>query len=105
MECCGNTIKDLYGFSCPLKCSTYILQSASDKNKTYTSNNFELRLHFLRLLYVASTILFDRQSLIYSHPSLCHIDYGKSDDQSTHMTQKSTQQILSAFLIPLQTSL
>ena len=27
MECCGNTIKDLYGFSCPLKCSTYILQS------------------------------------------------------------------------------
>ncbi|WP_283586303.1 hypothetical protein, partial [Limosilactobacillus ingluviei] len=25
---CGNTIKDLYGFSCPLKCSTYILQSA-----------------------------------------------------------------------------
>lgn len=32
MECCGNTIKDLYGFSCPLKCSTYILQSVLFKN-------------------------------------------------------------------------
>jgi hypothetical protein len=31
MECCGNTIKDLYGFSCPLKCSTYILQSVKLK--------------------------------------------------------------------------
>ena len=31
MECCGNTIKDLYGFSCPLKCSTYILQSVVSK--------------------------------------------------------------------------
>ena len=30
MECCGNTIKDLYGFSCPLKCSTYILQSVTN---------------------------------------------------------------------------
>ena len=33
MECCGNTIKDLYGFSCPLKCSTYILQSAIFKGE------------------------------------------------------------------------
>ena len=33
MECCGNTIKDLYGFSCPLKCSTYILQSALNKQE------------------------------------------------------------------------
>ena len=32
MECCGNTIKDLYGFSCPLKCSTYILQSVKHKS-------------------------------------------------------------------------
>ncbi|WP_239473168.1 substrate-binding domain-containing protein [Limosilactobacillus coleohominis] len=33
MECCGNTIKDLYGFSCPLKCSTYILQSAINNSE------------------------------------------------------------------------
>ena len=35
MECCGNTIKDLYGFSCPLKCSTYILQSVLFKKIIY----------------------------------------------------------------------
>ena len=37
MECCGNTIKDLYGFSCPLKCSTYILQSAFKKDLIHPS--------------------------------------------------------------------
>ena len=36
MECCGNTIKDLYGFSCPLKCSTYILQSVQIKSRKFS---------------------------------------------------------------------
>ena len=40
MECCGNTIKDLYGFSCPLKCSTYILQSVISKNADYLCWHF-----------------------------------------------------------------
>ena len=42
MECCGNTIKDLYGFSCPLKCSTYILQSVKDKDSKEIKDYFEV---------------------------------------------------------------
>jgi hypothetical protein len=48
MECCGNTIKDLYGFSCPLKCSTYILQSAkyynAENNRARSLAGFQERL-------------------------------------------------------------
>ncbi|GET06148.1 hypothetical protein SY212_11780 [Ligilactobacillus agilis] len=49
MECCGNTIKDLYGFSCPLKCSTYILQSVilkeiSEKNIESLQAEYAARL-------------------------------------------------------------
>ena len=58
MECCGNTIKDLYGFSCPLKCSTYILQSvklkATDENLT--------KLILTNIRNVTNRLMFDSGS-------------------------------------------